>query len=204
MSSSPSRFRSRELAVGAALLGCSLASSAASGQTPMANVIVNSFTGTITAGSTSFTYTLSGGPTNLIFATGLPVIGTGTGEVFAARFLGMFDLLSIRLFTGSNNYTNVSGSGSWALTFTSDVLFVNNSSGTSVSWLANGQTVNNGDFFAAGAYNFSFNYNYSGPVTDSFAAGALFFQAPASGVPLPGAAGLAACGLLGLGRRRRR
>ena len=171
----------------------------------MANVIVNSFTGTITAGSTSFTYTLSGGPTNLIWTSGSPVqSGSGQGYAAAASLYGLFDILFIKLGTTPNNYSTASGSGSWALTFTSDVMFANSSGGATVSWLANGQTVNDGDIFVAGAYNFTFTYNYSGPATDSFAAGFVAIQAPTSGVPLPGAAGLAACGLLGLGRRRRR
>jgi hypothetical protein len=172
----------------------------------MANVIVNSFTGTITAGSTSFTYTLSGGPTDALWVSGSSV-QSGTGQGYAAGFnwFGAFDLLYIKLATTPNNYSTASGSGSWGLTFTSDVVFANSSfGGTTVNWLANGQTVNDGDIFAAGAYNFTFTYNYSGPATDSFTAGFLAIQAPTSGVPLPGAAGLAACGLLGLGRRRRR
>jgi hypothetical protein len=171
----------------------------------MANVIVNSFTGTITAGSTSFTYTLSG-PTNALWVSGSPV-QSGTGQGYAAGFnwFGAFDLLYIKLATTPTNYSTASGSGSWGLTFTSDVVFANSSfGGTTVNWLANGQTVNDGDIFVAGAYNFTFTYNYSGPATDSFTAGFLFIQAPTSGVPLPGAAGLAACGLLAVGRRRRR
>jgi MprA protease rhombosortase-interaction domain-containing protein len=62
-----------------------------------------------------------------------------------------------------------------------------------------------GDFFADGRYNLVWDYTEPNQ-TAGAAVGFLFTEATGGGgaVPLPGAAGLAAIGLVGLARRRRR
>lgn len=193
------------LSAGVALIGCSLASTAALGGGSALNyTTVNSFSGTIAAGGTSFTYTLGGPSTGFFYSA--PATGSGVG-VALGNWSSGFDVIGILLNTNAN-YTSATGSGSISLTFSADVVFTDvglASDGVSGGWIYNGSAVNDGDVFVAsgGPYVFTINYAYSGASISQFISTGGFSLA-SSAVPLPGAAGLAACGLLGLGRRRRR
>lgn len=69
--------------------------------------------------------------------------------------------------------------------------------------VAGGNPLSEGDVLAACSYSFEGTINHSGTPT-GFLDVAFYLTAAPSGVPLPGAAGLAAIGLVGLSRRRRR
>ena len=71
-------------------------------------------------------------------------------------------------------------------------------------WTANTAAINAGDFFASGStVRFAFTKSWNSG-ENGISEGISFIGQGASAVPLPGAAGLAACGLVGLSRRRRR
>jgi hypothetical protein len=72
---------------------------------------------------------------------------------------------------------------------------------TSASWLVNGSGLTDGQALAAGTY--TFDWSFTGNASFMLF-GLGFHQASGGAVPLPGAAGLAACGLLAVGRRQRR
>ena len=202
MSYSPSVLGFRRLALGAALLGCSLASTEALGQ-GMAYTTVNSFTVTMAAGSASVTYTLPGPTTYMNFNYSSPT----TGGQAAAYRNGSYDVIACALVITSGS-TSASFVGTASLTFSQDVTFSDllfNLAGISSGWLYGGSAVNNGDLFVASGspYVFTINYSYAGTSRTTFLSW-VGFQAATSAVPLPGAAALAAGGLLGLTRRRRR
>ena len=75
--------------------------------------------------------------------------------------------------------------------------------GSPLTWTVGGNAVSNGDVIAAGTYTFQGIGSYSGAPITQVEFGAVLIY-PASAVPLPGAAGLAAVGLVGLRGRRRR
>lgn len=202
MSSSPSVLGFRRLALGAALLGCSLASTEALGQ-GMVYTTVNSFTVTMAAGSASVTYTLPGPTTG--FAYNYSSAGT-LGQAAGYRN-GSYDVIACGLGITPGS-TSASFIGTVSLTFSQDMTFsdfIFRLAGISSGWLYGGSAVNDGDLFVASGspYVFTINYSYTGTSRPSFAS-FVGFQAATSAVPLPGAAALAAGGLLGLTRRRRR
>jgi hypothetical protein len=202
MSYSPSVLGFRRLALGAALLGCSLASTEALGQ-GMVYTTVNSFTVTMTAGSASVTYTLPGPTTGFTFDySSAGTLGQATGDR-----IGSYDVIGCGLGITSGS-TSASFIGTVSLTFSQDMTFsdfVFRVAGISSGWLYGGSAVNDGDLFVASGspYVFTINYSYTGTSRVSFLS-FVGFQAATSAVPLPGAAALAAGGLLGLTRRRRR
>ena len=202
MSYSPSVLGFRRLALGAALLGCSLASTEALGQ-GMVYTTVNSFTVTMTAGSASVTYTLPGPTTGFTF----DYLSAGTLGQAAGYRNGSYDVIGCGLGITSGS-TSASFIGTVSLTFSQDMTFsdfIFRLAGISSGWLYGGSAVNDGDLFVASGspYVFTINYSYTGTSRPSFLSW-VGFQAATSAVPLPGAAALAAGGLLGLTRRRRR
>jgi len=168
---------------------------------------VNALTATLTAGSSTFTYTLPAASNGFYYSYNTP---GGVNHVVGGLAYGgpTSDMIAISLDTGSNYYTSGTGSGTISLTFSADVTFSDYGllvRGVSSGWEYGGSAVTNGQLFVASGspYVFTINYSYSGaPATEFISYGLFTLAAPA--VPLPGAAGLAACGLLGLSRRRRR
>jgi MYXO-CTERM domain-containing protein len=189
-------------AAGAAIMSCSIASAS-----PTPNLMfstVNSASGSMTLGSTtgSFSYT---GPTTYMVASFTMPPSSGTGSCSAFHASG-YDA-----FIGEMGTVALSGSGSASLTLVinaaSPVEFRGNGIFTAMlasNWTANGNAVVVGDVLAAGTYTFVGNGTYSGVPDDLITMGFTLVGASSPGVPLPGAAGLAAVGLAGLTRRRRR
>ena len=209
MSSDSAPTRRSHLALGAALLGCSLASTDALGGAPaMRYTTVNSLTATMTAGSSSFTYTLPAASNGFYYSYNTP---GGVNHIVGGIAYGgpTSDWIGISLDSGLNTYASGTGSATISLTFSADVTFSDFGLflfGISSGWEYGGSALTNGQLFVASGspYVFTVNYAYSGTASNYFASYGLFTLAAAPAVPLPGAAGLAACGLLGLGRRRRR
>jgi hypothetical protein len=203
-----------QLTAGAALCTTSLA---AAGANPLAYSTVNSwsvsatFNGTNTGTGSSSTST-----TNL--QTILPGFGSGFVGGAVAYNYGIqggntFDAFGLKAITGgTTTITSSSAVLTFSVTFTRTATFYDISAfaptGTApnTSWTANSNALSTGDVLAAGTYTFSGTGSWSGaPLTQQGYAFFLSFSTGGGGgVPLPGAAGLAACGLLGLSRRRRR
>jgi hypothetical protein len=145
------------------------------------------------SGSNSLTYSFN--LTSQANFFGQQAISTATMQlIFASTTTATLDITTLTQRSGDNfRYAEVSGSattvptGDW-------------------NWISGtGQFTNT---FAAGTYTFLVEfYNSSGgPTGATQLAGTWSFVSSGGGgaVPLPGAAGLAACGLLAVGRRRRR
>jgi hypothetical protein len=103
----------------------------------------------------------------------------------------------------------LSALGTFTINFTDNVTFGETLVNGNSLWTMDGNAISVGDYIAAGIHTFSVsmtvdNFGGLGPV-NAWTYAEFYFHSSAGGaVPLPGAAGLAACGLLGLSRRRRR
>ena len=199
--------RRRTLAACVSLLGCSLASTV-HGQAMNYTSIVSG-SGSLSIGSLAGSFSVTG-PTNLVYEQKPYLGGNAYLAVIAANLGGLLPFDFIYAEIGYLNGTTApagSASGSFTLTFSTRVTFADFgpvSGGEAATWTVNSAVVADGDVFEIGTY--TFNFSNSGPFAfnkSSLKVGAYFAQAPASAVPLPGAAGLAACGLIGLSRRRR-
>jgi len=204
------------LIAGASLASVALSSAVSGGSTPL------NFT-TVTAMSCSFTayhnqmatsYTATGLPSNYIHADNYHT--TGLAAVFVQAFgqYGVGDHLLLRYQTGSLSLSPppsglTAARVDWTVTFATSVSLTSMVAPLTFpgGWSAGGSPLSVGQVFAAGSHSFTWELDAGGTNPtwgDSYDFGLMFAPASASGVPLPGAAGLAAAGLVGFGRRRRR
>jgi len=208
MSARSARRFQNTLVAGVALLGCSLASTA-HGQLAMNFTSFDAGSGSLSIGSLSGGFSVTGPTSSLSQST--PYLGGNAYLNVDAFNLGFLDFDIVRVKIGyADGTTALAGSatGSFTLSFSTRVVFGDFGSiggGSAATWSVNSTVLADGDIFEIGTYEFFFSN--SGPFAfaqNSLMVGASFSEAPATAIPLPGAAGLAACGLLGLGRRRRR
>lgn len=186
------------IAAGSAVLTCSLAS-LAHGQTALFSSL-SGFSQSATLGPGTVTDSgIFGTPVDTLLST---ASNGGTDSFVAFYSTGIYDTL----YTSASRSNSYSG-GTISGTATINLLTTVSIGGlidtdASFTWQINSVTVNIGDIFTAGTYTLSWSGSQVGS-TSTFA-GQIFFAGPASSVPLPPAAVLAAAGIAGLGRRRRR
>lgn len=190
----------RALSAGAALATASLASAGVS--PPLVFSSINAATAILNLGSTTGTLSFTG-PATVLSTTLTIAAGSGYGSANADHYAGM-DVFGASLTTFSS-YT----AGLWTVTFDLNVNRTVSFSdlesfGSPVAnWTVDSVAVANGDLISAGTHVFTGTFIYSGPPIALLQSGFGLVGA-SSAVPLPGAAGLAAVGLAGLSRRRRR
>jgi len=151
----------------------------------------------------------AGAPVNYIYILNAPIPGGSSYDlatVYAFNASGSggstYDLILFRL-DFQNSQTSATATGSMQITFSTDVIFSDWGAGFGLAggWMNGSTPLIDGDLLVAGNYALSFSATDSSGFVQNITAAASF-AAPA--VPLPGAAGLAVCGLLGLSRRWRR
>ena len=197
----------RALSAGAALVACSLAS--AGGPSTLLFSTIDSAGGFASLGSTTGTFSYTG-PANSLGVNLAIGSGSGSGTAQAYGVAGGLPGLDIDMFFVGIGTTSIYTSGvanvSFTVTTVGSSLFSDLSlfSGYAASWTVNGLGVADGDTIAAGTHTFVGSFIYGGTGITSYAIGFILGQSNSSAVPLPGAAGLAAVGLAGLSRRRRR
>ena len=205
-----------QLTAGAALCTTSLAAAGGGGPSPLAYSTVNSWSVNVTLNSDTASGS-SNTPSGVVnsstfFPSGSPFIGA-TQAIYYGNVPGfMVDAFG---WTGQSTGTAITTSSAvltFSVTFTRAATFFDLSAFVPptamppvTSWTANSNALSNGDVLAAGTYTFSGSGTWSGN-SPSLGYGFFLGFSPGGGggVPLPGAAGLAACGLVGLSRRRRR
>ena len=199
--------RRANLAAGAALVGCTLAAAErAQAQNNMVYTTINSLTlsGSGTYASTPGSVTLpntnwTGSATYLDGSetyTNTPITSAFVTTYFTAYNDG-YDFFGAYVSTGWLTDWTLTGSFGVTISQAVTVEIFN----TAASWLVNGNGLTDGQTLGPGTY--TIDWTFVG--NRSFLIIGLGFHQPTGGaVPLPGAAGLSACGLLGLSRRRRR
>jgi hypothetical protein len=197
----------RALATGAALVTCSLAS--AGGPSPLLFSTLDAASGFASLGSTTGTFSYTGPSTTMDVPLAIGA-GSGSGAAEAYGVAGGLPGFDIDMFIVSIATTATYTSGVASLQFTvtlgnsavfNDLSFF---TGYASTWTLNSVGLVDGDTINAGTHTFVGSFLYSGTGITSYAVGFILGQATASAVPLPGAAGLAAIGLAGMSRRRRR
>lgn len=199
----------RLLATGAALVACALASTEAKAQTQMYFSSISNFQMNVSIGSATFAPYSVSGPTTYFFNYSYVDIGGVyyTTRAFAEGYLnGSTQEDGFTLMLRSDVNANFISTGSFDITFTGTVAWTDLYSDAPSNWTVDGVLLSDGDVLGAGTYTLAWSLNTLGnPVPSGYAAGvAGWFTQVGGVVPLPGAAGLAACGLVGLHRRRRR
>ena len=200
----------RSLSAGAALAAASLAS--AGGPAPLVLSTVNAATAIINLGSTTGTLSLTG-PSSFTIAP-IPIsAGSGNGMFAAVNYgTSLTPGYTLDYFASGITTTNSYTAGVWTMTLDltvnrsvifSDLSFLG-SAISLASWTVDSVAVADGDVIAAGNHIFTGTFIYAGPSTAGIGSGFGLLSPAAGGVPLPGAAGLAAIGLAGMARRRRR
>lgn len=199
----------RALMTGGALLACPIAAA----QAPLALSIQNGVQTSSTIGTdnaVAINFFSSAGPFSLGLSstTGYPF----TRGYFYSRNESAMDVFFTQYATTAAS--TASGYQVNVVTVLQSVIFQDVSSlgGTlfpastwfASSWTADGVgALTDGQVLTAGVYTFRGTFTHSGTSVSSTAFGFGLTAAPASVVPLPGAAGLAACALAGFSRRRR-
>jgi phospholipase/lecithinase/hemolysin len=201
-------IRRSHLAAGVALLGCTLA---ATGRASAQNMQITTVTGLTLSGTGTYSgaspgfVTLpstnwTGSATYLAYNdvyTSTPVSNGSVTTYFAAYDGGTYDFVGAYVSSAWDTDWNVAGSFTVVLSQAANIELFGG-----MNWLVNGVSFADGDLIGAGTHTFSWNSTRS---TSWLVVGLGFHPGGGGGaIPLPGAAGLAACGLLAVGRRRRR
>ena len=165
-------------------------------------------------GTPTSSYWIYTGPTTntggAVSMTNFAQPGTGNSTVSVGGF-GSFDVLAL-LWQGPTANESFSVRFEWDITFSSTTGGVNvgwsESLGTTTMTPFGGSagSIADGDYLANGRYTLTWDFTEPN-LTSGAGASFAFVQGTGGGggaVPLPGAAGLAAIGLVGLSRRRRR
>ena len=193
------------LAVGSALCATSLAS--AGGFNPLTYSTLDAAFGNVALGPGTGSFNFAGPSSNFVnqALTGLP--GPGWSGSLSAFTYYSGGGSALEMFSASISapvsYSSLSCSVSFTVTISQSATFSGFSTPGQPSWTANGSPVSDGHVLTAGQYTFA------GPASDSallsgYGVGFQLTFSLAPAIPLPGAASLAACGLLAPGRRRRR
>lgn len=200
-------------AAGAALLATALCSVAAAGSLPpLTHTTVDGvfflFSGD---GGNEFNTSYAAGPglgTSYFFGTNFTGFTVASVEGRAYHDAGN-DLLKLTYTTGAagllpNGLTHVSIN--WTVSFATDMRVTVMTSDLTGLWMDGSTPIASGQVFAAGSR--TLHWFLPTPTTPNDQASYVFTigfaPAAAGAVPLPGAAGLAAAGLVGMARRRRR
>jgi hypothetical protein len=197
----------RALATGAALVTCSLAS--AGGPSPLLFSTLDAASGFASLGSTTGTFSYTGPSTTMDVPLAIGA-GSGSGAAEAYGVAGGLPGFDIDMFivgiATTATYTSGVASLQFTVTLGNSAVFNDLSffTGYASTWTLNSVGLVDGDTINAGTHTFVGSFLYSGTGITSYAVGFILAQASASAVPLPGAAGLAAIGLAGMSRRRRR
>jgi hypothetical protein len=204
---SPRSFRS--LAAGAALVSCSLA--AAGGLSPSSKTTINSASGLAYLGNVTVGGSFSGPPSSYLNHALSPV-GNGSGGLIGGNYVSYVGY-QVDAFYGfaqnsNNSYTSANFDLLFNLTLSETAVFGDlsvNGRALPMSWRANGSLISTGDVLGPGTYTFIGQGTWNDPSssTNYITFGMALYYGP-SAVPLPGAAGLAAVGLVGLRGHRRR
>lgn len=188
------------LVAGSALVACSLAS-VAEGQATVYSTLSNFSQTVIAPGGTVADSGTFGSPVNTLFSN---ANNGGTYSSVAFYGTGIYDSLYVE-GSRTSPFSGGTLSGSATINFLTTVSVVSLSPAIAYStfiWQLDAVTLNVGDVFAAGTYTLSWSGSQLG--TTALFAGQIYFAGPGAAVPLPPAAILAAAGLAGPGRRRRR
>jgi phospholipase/lecithinase/hemolysin len=198
--------RRANLAAGVALLGCTLA---AAGRASAQNMQITTVTGLTLSGTGTYSgaspgfVTLpstnwTGSATYLGYSdvyTSTPISNGFVTTYFAAYDGGSYDFVGAYVSSSWLTDWVLSGSFTVVLSQAANIELFGG-----INWLVNGVSFADGDLIGAGTHTFTWDRIAS----SSFVLVGLGFHPGGGAVPLPGAAGLAACGLLAVGRRRRR
>jgi hypothetical protein len=186
------------------LAACALASTSTHAVSSMQFTSLDAASGFVSLGSQTYSFSIS---TPTSYLSNYQTLTAGTGHLLAQHYLADGQDFVSTGVEATSAYTSGIGVGSFTLTFATAVRFFDLGASyygdTATAWTVNSASVTDGDVFLAGTYTFSFSFLYSGSATNEYVVSAGFEQVTAA-VPLPGAAGLAAVGLVAGGRRRRR
>ena len=207
MSLRSSRTTARTLAAGAALVACPLAAASLS---PLNYGTISSMSTTAMIGAASGSYSVSSATTNYVFAY-LGISGAGgSGSFIAYGFTtggGAVD--SFKTSFAAPTPAGVRAFAmSITITLTRSAYFADYGAlpgGAQVlGWTLNGNPLANNAVISAGTHTFSGVHASSGAPITTAQFGMFLVYPSTGGVPLPGAAGLAAVGLIACRGRRRR
>jgi hypothetical protein len=201
--------RRANLAAGVALLGCTLA---AAGRASAQNMQITTVTGITFSGTGTYAGAAPGSVTvpSINWTGSLVAINNTDTPFYTQTSISNGNLITYAVAYDDGGYDTVmsyvsspwitswalSGSFTVVLSQAANVGLIN---GT--GWLVNGNALADGDLVGAGTHTFTWGESYSSAF---LYIGLTFTPGGGGAVPLPGAAGLAACGLLAVGRRRRR
>jgi MprA protease rhombosortase-interaction domain-containing protein len=188
------------LATGSALAACSLASVAAAQSALFSSLSDFSQAATAGAGTVVDSGTF-GTPVDTLFSN---ASNGGTDSFVAFYSTGVHDTLYVEA-SRSSAFSGGTMSGSATinlLTAVSVFSLTPSTANSTFTWQLDSVTVNVGDVFTAGTYTLTWSGTQVG--STSLFAGQIYLAGPTAAVPLPSAVALAAAGLAGFGRRRRR